>query len=87
MSYHFKLEVIFWSDREYSIYVPEYLKIVKSDNRDYCSKTVYMSKKYYSYSAMMEDYNTLEMPILDTTPTFYNDNEPIPYCECMTGVI
>ncbi len=76
MTYHFTLDVIFWDDVEYSVYIPEYLKLVKSVDSVYSCKKLYKSKQYDSLSAMMEDYNALEMP--DTTPTFYNDNKPIP---------
>ncbi len=76
MTYHFTLDVTFWYDKEYSFCIPEYLKVVKSVDRDFYScKELYMSKRYDSLSAMMEDFNAVEMSELGTTPTFYNNDK------------
>ncbi len=76
MAHHFKLYVLFWYDEEYS--VPDYLEHVKTVDRGHSKTKVFKSKKYDLLRDMMDDYNAIQIPKVDATPTFYKNDERLP---------
>ena len=76
MAHHFNLYVLFWYDEEYV--VPDYLEHVKTVDRGHSKTKVFKSKKYDLLTAMLDDYNAIQIPKVDASPTFYNNDRRLP---------